>query len=238
MPKPLGYVLWRGLSPINRQPVVAIATLQSSNRKTGNMVQVWILDESMSPVDAVMTGADVSICGNCPHRKQSDGTRSCYVNVGQAPLSVWKSWKRGVYPNANDLTYEQVKNVFSGRKIRWGAYGDPGILPSHLVHFYNSLAIGWTGYTHQWRESFAKWSAGILMASCDSRQDYDDARSYGFHTFSVLAINATPSINAKQCPATVENSSAQCATCNLCNGHRADIYVAAHGSGAKHVTYA
>ena len=234
---PLGYVLWRGLSPIDRQPVVAIATMQSSNRKTGNMVQVWILREDQDPVSAIASGDDVTICGNCPHRKQADGSRTCYVNAGQAPLSVYKSWKRGVYPIANDLSHEQITSAFKGRKIRWGAYGDPGILPAHLVHFYNGLAIGWTGYTHQWRERFASWSAGVLMASCDSSADYEHARSLGFHTFSVLGITQAVTINAKQCPATVAGSQAQCATCSLCNGSRADIYVAAHGPSAKRVTY-
>ena len=42
--KPKGYVLWRGLSPINRQPIVAVLTITSANRKTGNMAQVWILN--------------------------------------------------------------------------------------------------------------------------------------------------------------------------------------------------
>ena len=51
-----GYVLWRGLSPINQAPIVAILTVESANRKTGNMAQVWILCENGDPVDNVQDG--------------------------------------------------------------------------------------------------------------------------------------------------------------------------------------
>ena len=37
-----GYVLHEGPSPFDGQPIVSIATLHSSNRKTGDMVQTWI----------------------------------------------------------------------------------------------------------------------------------------------------------------------------------------------------
>jgi hypothetical protein len=84
-----GYIIDRGLSPIDGQPYVAILTLKSTNRKTGDMAQVWILREDINPVEAVQSGKDVSICGDCPHRKQQDGTRSCYVNVGQGPNSIY-----------------------------------------------------------------------------------------------------------------------------------------------------
>ena len=89
--KPLGYVLHKGPSPIDGRPIVVILTLRTSNRKTGQMCQVWILREDVDPVHAIRTGDDYTICGSCPHRKQADGSRSCYVNVGQAPLSVWKA---------------------------------------------------------------------------------------------------------------------------------------------------
>ena len=97
MSKPLGFILDQGLSPIDGSPYVAILTLKSSNRKTGNMAQVWILRSDLNPVEAMSSGQDRSICGDCPHRKQDDGSRSCYVNVGQAPLSVYKGFKRGRY---------------------------------------------------------------------------------------------------------------------------------------------
>ncbi len=73
MRKPLGYVIQESTSPIDGSPIVVILTMGSSNRKTGNMCQVWILRADVNPVQAVNTGEDYSICGNCPHRKQATG---------------------------------------------------------------------------------------------------------------------------------------------------------------------
>jgi hypothetical protein len=243
----LGYIIDRGLSPIDNQPYVAILTLKSTNRKTGNMAQVWILREDINPVEAMQTGKDVTICGDCPHRKQSNGQRSCYVNVGQGPNSVWKTYKRGGYTElsyvgsselpSNGTFYGIIESIARDRRIRWGAYGDPSIINPQVVNLFNSYAQGHTGYTHQWRQAFAEPFKGIFQASCDGFNDYLEATTHGWKTFTVVRKDAI--INyAKQCPATVENSVAQCATCKLCDGARTDIFVAAHGSGSKYVTVA
>lgn len=247
MSKANGYVIDRGVSPIDGAPYVAILTLKSTNRKTGNMAQVWILREDINPVEAVMTGKDVTICGNCPHRKQQDGTRSCYVNVGQGPNSIWKAYKRGVYKELsyvgrkdlpmNGSFYSEVEAIATGKRIRWGSYGDPSIINPQVVSLFNSYAEGHTGYTHQWREEFAQGFKGVFQASCDGFQDYLDATAHGWKTFTVVHKEAKI-VYAKQCPATVENSAAQCATCKLCDGSKLDVFVHAHGTGAKYVTVA
>ena len=235
--QPKGYVLWRGLSPINRQPIVAVLTITSANRKTGNMMQVWILNESSDPVQSIATGEDVSICGNCPHRKQPDGTRTCYVNPGQAPLSVYKTWQSGGYHHINTLSPDGKAKLFKGRGIRWGAYGDPACIPADIVAECSALASYHTAYTHQWGQPWAAAHRRLLMASCDSVTDHDKAKAMGWATFTVASVNARVT-HAKQCPATVEHSQAQCATCKLCNGAKSDIYVHAHGPSRKAVTYA
>ena len=107
-----GYVIYEGLSPIDQRPIVVIATLSTTNRKTGNMVQVWILCKDESPVDAISSGLDRTICGDCKHRRQANGVRTCYVNVGQAPLAVWRAYKRGVYDKVEDP--QTVASVFNG----------------------------------------------------------------------------------------------------------------------------
>jgi hypothetical protein len=239
MAKPKGYIIDRGLSPIDGQPYVAILTLKSSNRKTGNMAQVWILCEDINPVEAVQTGKDATICGDCPHRKQADGSRSCYVNVGQGPNSIWKAYKRGAYIDSTQSmdAWNHMRRSVYGKRIRWGAYGDPSVIDVAVVEYINEHAQGHTGYTHQWRNEFAQAFKGIFQASCDGFQDYLDATAHGWKTFTVVHKNAN--INyAKQCPATVENSVAQCATCKLCDGAKSDIFVHAHGTGSKYVTVA
>ena len=227
--KPLGYVLHKGPSPIDGRPIVVILTLRTSNRKTGQMCQVWILREDVDPVHAIRTGDDYTICGSCPHRKQADGSRSCYVNVGQAPLSVWKAYKRDKYPPMDDVS------VLKGKSVRWGAYGDPSCIPADIVRAINSVVVSHTGYTHQWEESFSEPFRGVFQASTDGLLDTKKAQALGWKTFTVVSRNASPTY-AKQCPATVEHSQAQCATCSLCNGARANVFVHAHGSGSKFVT--
>ena len=231
MHKHNGYILQRGVSPIDGNPFVVIMTMKTTNRKTGDMIQVWILRDDVNPVEAIATGDDYSICGNCPHRKQPDGTRSCYVNVGQAPLSIWKAYKRGTYGKLSDLTPEMLH----GRKIRWGAYGDPALVSPVLFATLNEHAAGHTGYTHQWRQPWAQWCKRIFQASCDSFADYLDASAHGWKTFAVIA-KGSQAYSGKLCPATVTDSKAQCATCSLCDGAKLDIFVEAHGTGAKYVT--
>ena len=227
----LGFIIDQGLSPIDLKPYVAILTLKSSNRKTGDMAQVWILRSDINPVKALNNGDDYSICGNCPHRKQSDGSRSCYVNVGQAPNSVYKSFKAGRYAIA---TSSELKRVLAGRRVRWGAYGDPAILHESVVSEINGYVLGHTGYTHQWRESFADWTKGVFQASCDGMVDYLEASQQGYKTFAVIP-KGSRNYSGKQCPATIELSETQCKTCKLCDGAKADIFVEAHGSGAKYI---
>lgn len=63
MSKPNGYIL------VETADKVVIATgfeRSSENPKTGNMIQVWILARHVSPSDAVRTGLDAIVCGDCP----------------------------------------------------------------------------------------------------------------------------------------------------------------------------
>ena len=46
--------------------------------------------------------------------------RSCYVTVFQAPPVIWKAYKAGKYPKAQNL-----QGLFAGKRVRLGAYGDP-----------------------------------------------------------------------------------------------------------------
>jgi hypothetical protein len=243
MTKPIGLIIDQGNSPIDGKPYVAIATLKSKNSKTGDMIQVWIIRSDVSPLDAIASGQDYSICGNCPHRgvignivsADQKIERSCYVNVGREVMAIWKAYQAKKYHG----TYwpETVTAMFKGRRIRWGAYGDPSIINPDVVSYLNGLADGHTGYTHQWKSDFAQVFKGVFQASCDGLQDYLDASAHGWKCFSVVAAGQE-SIGwdiGKTCPATVENSEAKCLTCRLCDGAKQDIKVEAHGKGKKYV---
>lgn len=230
-----GFVIDRGLSPIDGQPYVAVLTLRSVNTKTGDMAQVFIIRPDLHPSEALATGADRTICGDCPHRPRwslelGRVVRSCYVEVGKSVAAVWHAFTRGSYP---DWSPEHAHHL-RGRRIRWGAYGDPAILTEHVVRNLTAIADGHTGYTHQWRAPWAQWARGLFQASCDSFADYLAASDAGWRTFAVVPQGEAP-YSGKLCPATAENSQAQCLTCSLCDGAKRDIFVEAHGAGASFV---
>lgn len=234
--KPNGVVVARGISPLDGKPYVAVLTFKSDNSKTGNMCQVFIIRPDLHPSEAIATGEDYSICGDCPHRRRWDATleryvRSCYVDVGKSVASVWRAFQRGSYPDYDPALHARY---LRGRRIRWGSYGDPAILSEPVVRDLTAIADGHTGYTHQWRHDWAQWARGFFQASCDSFADYLDASDAGWRTFAVVPQGATP-YSGKLCPATAENSQAQCLTCRLCDGAKQDIFVEAHGVGASHV---
>lgn len=249
--KALGVVLYEGPSKIDGAPIVVIATkLQSTgkaNRKTGDMVQTYIIRADQSPLDAIATGSDESICGECPHRAKRAGYRengkvfyegrSCYVNVGQGATTVWKAYQRGTYPKANAF---EAAQLFAGRIVRLGTYGDPAAAPLAIWTVALRNAEAWTGYTRQWRKLPIAW-ARLVMASADSVDDMEEAHALGFRTFRVTA---EPFANIKGreavCPASDEKGKvAQCITCKACMGTaskaRVSIQIAAHGAGKSHV---
>ena len=145
----------------------------SDNRKTGDMIQIWILCKAVDPVEAIKQGLDRLICGNCVHRGINGSGRSCYVNVGQAPLGIYRAWKAGRYPTL------QFMDIFAGRKVRFGAYGDPTHLPLSLALAIAGVSSGWTGYTHQWRKPSLQGWKTLLMASVDTTAELVIARSLG-----------------------------------------------------------
>lgn len=235
-----GVILYRGPSMIDGSPIVAIATglaKSSGNVKTGSLIQTWIIRDDMSPVEAIHSGADAAICGSCPHRGEvKDGKnvgRSCYVSVFQAPLSVFKAFQKGVYSQA---TAETLPDLFAGKRVRLGSYGDPAAVPFEVWEAVLSQAEAWTGYTHQWRDCDPRF-ARFVMASCDSQADYAAANVKGYRTFRVRAAGETLNNREIVCPASQEAGyKTSCASCIACGGKdakaRVNIAIIAHGSAA------
>lgn len=230
MNKPKGYTLYVGPSLLDGAPIVAIATLKTSNRKIGDMVQAWILRDDINPVKAVATGADATVCGDCPLRGNGrGGQRACYVNVGQAPAAVWKAYKRGLYPAAGSLAA-----IGAGRRVRLGAYGDPAAVPADIWEALVSRADGHTGYTHQWRQPLAAPLRGFVMASADDAPGAIEAQAAGWRTFRVTRPGESLAPREVECPATTRGVS--CADCLLCSGAdklARNVAILAHGPGAK-----
>lgn len=224
-----GFTLYDGPSRIGGARIVAIATgfrSPSANRKTGAMVQTWILRADRSPTEAVKTGADAAICGGCPHRGRKGKRRSCYVNVGQAPQGIWRAWKRGSYP---EVPTEPADSLL-GRMWRLGAYGDPAAIP--LAVWTDTLArfqaSGHTGYTHQWKSKRLADALELCQASVDSPADTVGLESY----FRVTRDPGDLLPGETLCPAYANGTT--CLECGLCDASGHKIVVPVHGSGAVH----
>lgn len=209
-----GLILYRGPSKIDGRPIVAVAVnlrRRSKNGKTGNMVAIYILsDAGVDPLQAIKDGEDRSICGDCPHR----GT-TCYVNVSQAPLSIYRGVQRGAYP-----TFHAPKHLdlFEGRHIRFGSYGDPAALPLWILILLSRVSDGWTGYTHQWRTCDPR-VARFCMASCETAAQREEAAARGYRTFRVRLEGQAAEKGEFVCPASEEaGKRLTCEECGACNG--------------------
>lgn len=208
----------------NKRLIVVATGLNrsSENTKTGEMIQLYVLNRSIDPVTATKTGADEVVCGDCMHRGEIIGgklsARRCYVNVGQAPRSIFSAYHRGSYRKAKLSDYPAL---FENRVVRFGAYGDPVHIPMKIVKAIVAVAANWTGYTHQWRNEKYGAFKSIVMASADNVMDYNDAVAAGWRTFRVRA-NSMPLLpNEIVCPASAEaGKRTTCDRCKLCNGKK------------------
>ena len=232
-----GFIFYRGPSPIDGLPIVAIATLKSVNGKTGNMVQTWILREDISPLDAIATGEDRSICGNCAHRGRKGKKRTCYVQADKAPTSIWHAFHRGQYIDlSNDP--ETIAYLINDRIVRMGAYGDPAMVPVAKWRMLLAGSAGRTGYTHAWRRMWAQSLRPYVMASVDSVAEQDIARAMGWRTFRVRTETEPLQSNEFACPASPEGGERmQCIDGQACEGGRAgkaSATIVVHGAMAKH----
>lgn len=244
----IGWVLYRGPSEIgDGSDIVAILTLGSSNPKTGNMAQVYILQTDETPLSAVQNNRNSGSCGTCPLQGRGitlpngqpkiEG-RGCYVNRGQGSLSVYLAWQRGRY-----ATYVPRKHnrLLRRRRIRWGADGDPAAIPTSIVQRVSRASAGCNAYTHAWETMHGArrraWQR-LAMASCHNAEMRVRAQSLGWRTFTVVPIgreDLTPADDL-QCPAYTH--SIQCADCGLCAGlsrPARSIWIEAHAKTGANV---
>ena len=229
--KPSGFIIYRGASQLDGAPIVVVALTNSTNSKTGNMVQTYILvDNGRSPVDNARDLLDASICGDCKHRTGTGG--ACYVNLGQGARAVAAAIVKGNYP-ADILA---AQSAATGRMVRLGTYGDPAAVPANIWRTLLANAQGHTGYSHQWQTG--KAGADIMalcMASADNAAERDAAKAMGYRTFRVRAENEEAAAGEFICPASAEGGRRKlCGECGACDGgldsRRADPVIIAHGT--------
>lgn len=256
-PRPSGYVIYDGPSTQDGAPIVVIAVTghkppSKMNSKTGDMLQTYIIRSDVDPVSAVHGGLDVSICGDCKHRGDGTGKgRTCYVTLMHGPASVYRAFKRGIYPYAGVsrvsdyrdsslMRLREIAELGQGRMVRLGTYGDPAMVPAYIWRALVSGAEGRTGYTHQWRTRADL--SDLVMASCDNVAEFDLARSSGWRAFVVRPMSTPVPAGTVTCPASEEaGKRTTCLACHLCDGvrpgdKRKSITIMAHGTARRAFT--
>lgn len=244
-------IIYRGPSKIDGKPIVCVYLPGSTNSKTGNMAQTYILaDNGLSPMENSRNGADYSICGNCKHRgtptpDRTNGVasnRSCYVTLHHGPIQVHKGIQRGIYTSAE--TQQARRALGHGADIRLGTYGDPAAVPSHIWRDLLQYAASHTGYTHQ-SENLGDANLSRYMLSADTPEQASQAHKQGKRTFRVIPLaewkakqNKALLANEVLCPASEEaGKRITCEKCKLCKGQTIkakSIAIVAHGVGRKY----
>lgn len=231
------FIAYEGPSMIDGSPIVLLVKTHTTNRKTGDLAQTYVLRADVSPWAAVKSGADASICGSCKLRPAvaSPGAPKCYVASGawRGPGRVWDAYKRGGYARAS---VGDIAAALTGRTVRLGTYGDPFAVPVQVWRAILASAAGHTGYSHQWaRPDFdvAAW-APLVMASVDSVEEAQSATHAGMRYFRV-SIGPDKRAGEAVCPASAEaGKRSTCADCRLCGGtsvRAKNIVIQDHGPG-------
>jgi hypothetical protein len=208
-------IAWEGDSLLNGEPIALILTQGSKNKKTGDMLQSWIIPQKGN---LLHKDVDISVCGNCPLREGA-----CYVTKFQAPRNVQKTYQRG--------GYELIKpNNIRNEILRVGSWGDPAALPAIIWQRLlrrTTLSGKHTGYTHQWRTCDPVF-ATFCMASVENEADMNLAHSMGYRTFRVKNFEEPALPNEVMCLNT--KIGVTCKQCTMCNASSGDIVINVHGT--------
>ncbi len=239
-PRPNGVVLYEGPSRIVAgTDIVVIATglrTSSTNAKTGAMVQTWILCKDIHPQEALVTGQDAAICGGCKHRPRvrkpelgKYSERTCYVDI-RAVITIWKAYKRGIYPK---VATSEIADIFVGRALRLGSYGDPAGVPLVIWQLATSKTATHTGYTHQWKSERLRDVTSLCQASVDNAEEAAKVTAMGLGYFRVKGPEEPKLDGEIVCPASAEAGKVTtCAECRMCDGRGKTIVIDVHGIGS------
>ena len=204
----------------NIQAIMSNIRTPSANQKTGDMVQVTIIDADKKPTQAIKDRTDSTYCGDCPLRSGV----GCYVN----PVPY-----NSVYKAVDGANVAPVPDI--NKPVRYGAYGDPAFIPLDKLDTWSHRIPAHTGYTHQWHKVDRDYSR-YFMASIDGISDRtrEEAKDLGYRTFRILKPGETTAPGEIICPN--YTTGVQCRDCKLCAGTASggkDIAIPVHGPANK-----
>lgn len=206
-----------------------IATATSSNRKTANVVQVYV-GGSIEEARASCNGCRLlPVNPNVDSYGHVDGP--CYAWIGTVGLGFRSILRRRlVYPEQYTLQYALDNADPSSRTVRLTALGDIGRVEDGLATDVKDrikrAGKEPLGFTHHWREERAErnWR-GVLMASCNDTHEADEAIDRGWRPAVLLPGGVRSAVTPKGrhvfgCAAQIPEKKIQCDTCRLCVGPR------------------
>mgnify|MGYP001619549003 CR=1 FL=1 len=255
---PQGLIIYEGPSNFDGKDIVSIITgfdKRSDNRKTGPMLQCFILCKDLKPTEAWKDLSHQSVFNDCKHGKQFGN--SCYVNLGMGVNGVWQAYKRGsygLYTKWEERSYcskLDILGLFDGESVRFGAFGDPCAVPFDVWKtFLQGLQESngqWTGYTHSWKVCDPRFKE-FVVASVDNPDELAEARKAGWRTFRTMTEDEVLEPGEFLCPATEESwaknrRQVRCIDCCACDGlngrsqRRGSAAIRVHGLGWKVQNY-
>jgi hypothetical protein len=209
------YLAWEGDSLIDGSPIALILTgfaKPTSNRRTGRLIQSWIIQQNFTPTYAAKHGLDEGVCGCCPMKLSEIG--SCYVHM--LPINnIYRHYMVGGCPKFSSKEIAVLEHY--RYPIRIGSYGDPAAIPFEVWEPIICASGKHTGYTHLWNHNCDKRWRKYLMASVQSEAEAKQAQSQGWRTFRIITPSASLSANEILCRNT-EDDRVQCESCLLCDG--------------------
>ena len=177
---------------------------------------------------------DKENCLNCPfsYNMNNGNSGGCYTHKGYQLMGL-KSMMRSLSRNFENILdfnilefkefINKIKNTYPLDLVRFGAYGEPVLLPLQVVEVLASLSKKSTGYTHQYAKKQYNDYNDFFMASTHTTRERKQAKKLGFRSFFVSNKDIIPE-NAVNCPASKESANKlSCIKCGLCNGNKTNI---------------
>ena len=245
-------LIYDGPNVQDTAPIIVIASgvnQKSINGKTRDMAQVFIMYRDEAPTEAVKSGNDEAVCGECFLRpiiaKQlkelGESSIPCYVDKYRGPGSAWESWSMG---NIASATPREASAIISSLKtcdcdanhnrancpnpgkplgIRLGAYGDPASVPPWVWRdLLSMLSSKLTSYTHQWEDH--PDLADYAMASIDpiTWPDVDSAldRAHSLGFRTYRVLAIGEEPRADEMVCPEASGRTNCNRCGLCAGNQ------------------
>tara|TARA_Y100001937_G_scaffold128792_1_gene208074 strand:+ start:917 stop:1627 length:711 start_codon:yes stop_codon:yes gene_type:complete len=179
---------------------------ESRNTKTGDVYQTYLIDKERINEKSVF-GAK---CVTCPI------VNDCYVSRDK--LAVRSALKKAIkgLGKYKFMTLEKACEYLTNKKLRFGSYGDPSILPLSDIEMITKACKSWLGYTHYWKDIPTQY-AKYFMASVENKADKLLANSLGYRAFEVFFDDdILIDDDSVLCPNFTHNI--QCKKCGLCDG--------------------